>query len=60
MKNLIARQRWACQPPRSPDLDVLDLGLFNAIQKAQLRQDATCISGLINAVVGILSNGLSR
>ncbi|ETN19222.1 hypothetical protein PPTG_04597 [Phytophthora nicotianae INRA-310] len=39
-----------CQPPRSPDLNVLDLGLFNAIQSVQYRYPTHNHQGLIAVV----------
>jgi hypothetical protein len=38
------------QPPNSPDLNVLDLGYFNAIQALQQQQRQTSIYGLVDAV----------
>ncbi|ETP04014.1 hypothetical protein F441_19147 [Phytophthora nicotianae CJ01A1] len=39
-----------CQPPRSPDMNVLDLGLFNAIQSGQYRYPTHNLQGLIAVV----------
>jgi hypothetical protein len=39
-----------CQPPNSPDFNILDLGFFNAIQSLQQRQRLTNIDELISAV----------
>ncbi|KAH9114660.1 hypothetical protein AeMF1_011275 [Aphanomyces euteiches] len=39
-----------CQPPNSPDLNVLDLGYFNAIQSLQYTKSPTTIDELIVAV----------
>ncbi|ETL32426.1 hypothetical protein L916_14999 [Phytophthora nicotianae] len=39
-----------CQPPRSPDMNVLDLGLFNAIQSVQYRYPTHNHQGLIAVV----------
>ncbi|KAG7346706.1 hypothetical protein IV203_005775 [Nitzschia inconspicua] len=38
------------QPPNSPDMNVLDLGYFNAIQSLQHRTDTTSIPALVKAV----------
>ena len=38
------------QPPNSPDLNVLDLGFFNAIQSLQMRETMKSIDDLIEAV----------
>lgn len=40
----------ACQPPRSPDLNVLDLGIFNAIQSVQYRWPTNKLDDLVVAV----------
>lgn len=39
-----------CQPPNSPDLNVLDLGYFNAIQSIQHQQAPNNVDQLIEAV----------
>lgn len=39
-----------CQPPNSPDFNVLDLGFFNAIQSLQHQQSPKDIDELITAV----------
>ncbi|POM62659.1 hypothetical protein PHPALM_28151 [Phytophthora palmivora] len=38
------------QPPRSPDLNTLDLGIFNALQALQLKHTTKNLDGLIFAV----------
>ncbi|GMF38432.1 unnamed protein product [Phytophthora fragariaefolia] len=38
------------QPPRSPDLNVLDLGIFNALLAIQYRKDTENLDTLIDAV----------
>ena len=38
------------QPPNSPDMNVLDLGLFAAIQAAQYKKDSDSIDAVITAV----------
>ncbi|ETV79737.1 hypothetical protein H257_06975 [Aphanomyces astaci] len=40
-----------CQPPNSPDLNVLDLGFFRAIQTLQEKKRCTTIDGLIDATL---------
>ncbi|GMF59677.1 unnamed protein product [Phytophthora fragariaefolia] len=42
--------KMACQPPRSPMCNILDLGIFNCIQSTQYRQPTNQIDGLIDAV----------
>lgn len=39
-----------CQPPNSPDLNILDLGFFRAIQSLQQKEAASTIDELIGAV----------
>ncbi|GMF34895.1 unnamed protein product [Phytophthora fragariaefolia] len=39
-----------CQPPRSPECNILDLGIFNSIQSIQYRQPTNQIDGIIEAV----------
>ncbi|KAI5444169.1 hypothetical protein KIW84_012693 [Lathyrus oleraceus] len=39
-----------CQPPNSPDLNVLDLGFFNAIQSLQQKEPVKSIDELVGAV----------
>lgn len=39
-----------CQPPNSPDLNVLDLGYFNAIQSIQHQQAPNNVDQLIEAM----------
>ena len=41
--------RLRCQPPNSPDTDVLDLGFFNAIQSLQHQVPSRRIDDLIAA-----------
>lgn len=43
--------RLMCQPPNSPDLNVLDLGFFSAIQSLQHKEAPKTVDELINAVV---------
>ncbi|GMF65817.1 unnamed protein product [Phytophthora lilii] len=42
--------RMLCQPPNSPDFNVLDLGFFTSIQSLQLRKGAHGINLLVEAV----------
>ncbi|GMF44142.1 unnamed protein product [Phytophthora fragariaefolia] len=44
------RIEMTCQPPRSPDLNVLDLGIFNALQAIQYRKDTKNLDTMIDAV----------
>ncbi|KAL4171035.1 hypothetical protein KRP22_009136 [Phytophthora ramorum] len=48
--------RLLFQPPNSPDLNVLDLGLFNAIQSIQNRVPIHGIDNLITAVQNAYTN----
>lgn len=38
------------QPPKSPDLNILDLGFFNAIQALQYQTQANSVDTLVTAV----------
>ena len=40
-----------CQPANSPDLNVLDLGFFGAIQSLKYKESPTTMDELVNAVV---------
>lgn len=40
----------SCQPPQSPNLNVLDLGIFNAIQSVQHRWPSNKLDDLVAAV----------
>ncbi|ETV96516.1 hypothetical protein H310_10235 [Aphanomyces invadans] len=44
------RIQVVCQPPNSPDLNVLDLGFFRALQTLQQRQNCKTIEELVEAV----------
>ncbi len=39
-----------CQPPNSPDLNVLDLGYFRAVQSLQYQMDCRSLEDLLKAV----------
>ena len=39
-----------CQPPNSPDFNVLDLGFFNAIQSLQVKTRSSSVSQIIESV----------
>ena len=39
-----------CQPPNSPDFNILDLGFFRAIQSIQYKKQVKTVEGLIPAV----------
>ncbi|XP_062205229.1 uncharacterized protein LOC133907240 [Phragmites australis] len=43
--------RLMCQPPNSPDLNVLDLGFFAAIQSIQMKNSSKTVEELVSAVV---------
>ncbi|KAF0692795.1 Aste57867_16157 [Aphanomyces stellatus] len=45
----------ACQPPNSPDFNVLDLGFFNSIQSLQYQKRSRSIDELIGSVECALS-----
>jgi len=42
--------RLICQPPNSPDFNILDLGFFRAIQSIQYKKQAKTVEGLIPTV----------
>lgn len=42
--------RLICQPPNSPDFNVLDLGLFASLQSIQYRTPLRSVADLIKAV----------
>ncbi|XP_057770702.1 uncharacterized protein LOC130990491 [Salvia miltiorrhiza] len=42
--------RLICQPPNSPDLNILDLGFFRAIQAIQYKQCPKTVAELVNVV----------
>jgi hypothetical protein len=42
--------RLICQPPNSPDFNILDLGFFRAIQAIQYKKEAKTIEALVLAV----------
>ena len=44
------RVQLVCQPPNSPDLNVLDLGFFNSIQSLQEEEAAKDIDKLVEVV----------
>jgi hypothetical protein len=46
--------RLICQPPNSPDFNVLDLGFFRAIQTIQYKKNAKTIQELLPAVQQVL------
>lgn len=45
-----------CQPPNSPDLNVLDLGFFSSIQALQHRESPNSIDELVTAVISLFKN----
>jgi len=48
--------RLICQPPNSPDFNILDLGFFRAIQAIQYKKDAKTIEALVPAVKEVICN----
>ncbi|KAK2375902.1 hypothetical protein QL285_076755 [Trifolium repens] len=42
--------RLICQPPNSPDLNVMDLGFFNSIQSLQQKEVTKSVDELIQVV----------
>lgn len=50
--------RLVCQPPNSPDLNVLDLGFFNSIQSLQYQEETFTTDDLIAAVHRAFRNTL--
>jgi hypothetical protein len=46
--------RLICQPPNSPDFNILDLGFFRAIQAIQYKKDAKTIEALVPAVKEVI------
>ena len=50
VKDLNLKVNLVCQPPNSPDMNVLDLGYFNAIQSLQHKAAPKDIDDLIKAV----------
>ncbi|KAI5387909.1 uncharacterized protein LOC127103324 [Lathyrus oleraceus] len=48
--------RLMCQPANSPDLNILDLGFFSAIQSLQYKEAPKTIDELISAVVKSFEN----
>ncbi|XP_060211797.1 uncharacterized protein LOC132639362 [Lycium barbarum] len=51
--------RLMCQPPHSPDLNILDLGFFRAIQSLQHKEASKIIDELIGAVVNAYESFLA-
>ncbi|ETP51183.1 hypothetical protein F442_03611 [Phytophthora nicotianae P10297] len=47
--------RMRCQPPNSPDLNVLDLGYFRSIQSLQYQTECRGVEALLDAVNGAFS-----
>jgi hypothetical protein len=46
--------RLICQPPNSPDFNVLDLGFFRAIQAIQYKKNAKTLETLVPAVQQVI------
>ena len=51
LSSLFVKVELDQQPPNSPDMNVLDIGFFNAIQSLQQQQSQRTIDDLIAAVV---------
>jgi hypothetical protein len=47
--------RLICQPPNSPDFNILDLGFFRAIQAIQYEKDAKTMKDLIPTVQQVIN-----
>ncbi|GAA0142538.1 hypothetical protein LIER_03415 [Lithospermum erythrorhizon] len=45
-----------CQPPNSPNLNILDIGFFNAIQSLQHKVSLRSVEKLVDAVIKALNN----
>jgi len=43
-----------CQPPNSPDFNILDLGFFRAIQAIQYKKNAKTMEDLVPAVQQVI------
>ncbi|XP_058783523.1 uncharacterized protein LOC131658218 [Vicia villosa] len=52
--------RLSCQPPNSPDLNVLDLGFFNAIRSLQHKEVSNSVDELIEVVQKSYDNFSSK
>jgi hypothetical protein len=48
--------RLICQPPNSPDFNILDLGFFRAIQAIQYKKNAKTVEDLVPAVQQVNSS----
>jgi len=48
--------RLICQPPNSPDFNILDLGFFRAIQAIQYKKNAKTVEALIPVVQEVNSS----
>jgi len=46
--------RLICQPPNSPDFNILDLGFFRAIQAIQYQKNAKTMEALLPAVQEVI------
>jgi hypothetical protein len=46
--------RLICQPPNSPDFNILDLGFFRAIQAIQYKKNAKTIEALVPAMQEVI------
>jgi hypothetical protein len=48
--------RLICQPPNSPDFNILDLGFFRAIQAIQYKKNTKTVEDLVPAVQQVNSS----
>jgi hypothetical protein len=49
-----------CQPPNSPDLNVLDLGVFNAIQSIKEKTFCKNLNDVVRTTLDAFENGITR
>lgn len=59
-RECVSRQNFdiqlKCQPPNSPDLNILDLGFFNAIQSLKHKEAPKTVDDLVRAVENAFEN----
>jgi len=48
--------RLICQPPNSPDFNILDLGFFRAIEAIRYKKDAKSVEALVPTVKEVICN----
>ena len=49
-----------CQPPNLPDLNVLDLGVFRALQSMQWKEEAKNMDEMVQRVLNVFQNWPSQ